>query len=564
MPEQVSAERSFEIGLVLAGSVSAGAYAAGVLDFLIQALEAWQDGKDEQARFAPPHNAKIKVISGASAGGMAAAMLASLVNRDLKPVTQVPPPGGGQANKLYQAWVEHADMLPMLECADLQSPQDRLRSLLNTQVFDEMAGYVAQDDGKFKHRPYFDKSLHVLLSVTNLRGIPYHIGWQSEIRSGQELASHMDHLHFTVSNTPPASGEAIWLDPYDRAAPNWQRLREAAQATSAFPLGLPARWLRRKPSEYSKRGWRVPLTPDTLINGRHQCNLEIEAPPRWPPEYGDDSGGDLEFLCMDGGVMPNDPLELARRLLAGAAQWNPRDGRRASRALIMIDPFPAPILPAPGERMDDSLGAVLGLWLGSLLNQARFRPDELQLALHDEIYSRFLLAPTRLRRVNELAATPVLAGGTLWGFGGFLWKGFREHDFQLGRRNCQRFLSRYFVLPEKNPLFTDWTPQMRERYRIPDRRGGVFLPIIPLMDSLREEIRPLPWPHMPAERLAVLSRAIQQRSDHIFRHLLPDQGLRGQLLRGLALLGWRMGLRRSVVNRLMARLTNELARAGLL
>jgi hypothetical protein len=31
----------FEIGLVMAGAVSAGAYTAGVVDFLIQALDQW-------------------------------------------------------------------------------------------------------------------------------------------------------------------------------------------------------------------------------------------------------------------------------------------------------------------------------------------------------------------------------------------------------------------------------------------------------------------------------------------------------------------------------------------
>jgi predicted patatin/cPLA2 family phospholipase len=32
----------FKIGLVLAGAVSAGAYTAGVVDFLFEALEAWE------------------------------------------------------------------------------------------------------------------------------------------------------------------------------------------------------------------------------------------------------------------------------------------------------------------------------------------------------------------------------------------------------------------------------------------------------------------------------------------------------------------------------------------
>ena len=34
----------FEIGLVMAGAVSAGAYTAGVVDFLIRALDQWYEG----------------------------------------------------------------------------------------------------------------------------------------------------------------------------------------------------------------------------------------------------------------------------------------------------------------------------------------------------------------------------------------------------------------------------------------------------------------------------------------------------------------------------------------
>ena len=33
----------FGIGLALAGAISAGAYTAGVIDFLMQALQAWEE-----------------------------------------------------------------------------------------------------------------------------------------------------------------------------------------------------------------------------------------------------------------------------------------------------------------------------------------------------------------------------------------------------------------------------------------------------------------------------------------------------------------------------------------
>jgi len=37
----------FQIGFAMAGAISAGAYSAGVLDFFIQALEAWENLDNE-------------------------------------------------------------------------------------------------------------------------------------------------------------------------------------------------------------------------------------------------------------------------------------------------------------------------------------------------------------------------------------------------------------------------------------------------------------------------------------------------------------------------------------
>jgi hypothetical protein len=48
--------------------------------------------------------------------------------------------------------------------------------------------------------------------------------------------------------------------------------------------------------------------------------------------------------------------------------------------------------------------------------------------------------------------TPALQCGTLGAFGGFFDRGFRAHDYALGRRNCQQFLRERFNLPQGNPV----------------------------------------------------------------------------------------------------------------
>src|SRR5215217_2152048 len=86
------AERTFEIGLVLGGTVSAGA-----LDFLIEALDCWEAAKADPAdRLVPRHNVVLKVITGTSGGGVNAAIAARALNFDFPHVAR--PPNGGSAS----------------------------------------------------------------------------------------------------------------------------------------------------------------------------------------------------------------------------------------------------------------------------------------------------------------------------------------------------------------------------------------------------------------------------------------------------------------------------------
>jgi len=71
----------FKIGINMAGAISAGAYSAGVLDFLTEALDEWYKAK-ARGELVPSHDIPIEVISGASAGGMCAAISAVLLHED--------------------------------------------------------------------------------------------------------------------------------------------------------------------------------------------------------------------------------------------------------------------------------------------------------------------------------------------------------------------------------------------------------------------------------------------------------------------------------------------------
>src|SRR5260370_34519877 len=69
-------EHTYELALVLGGTVSAGCYTAGALDFLSEALDTWRAAQDRNDPRAPTHHLAIRVIAGTSGGGVHAAITA--------------------------------------------------------------------------------------------------------------------------------------------------------------------------------------------------------------------------------------------------------------------------------------------------------------------------------------------------------------------------------------------------------------------------------------------------------------------------------------------------------
>lgn len=103
--------RRFELGLVLAGAASAGTYTAGVVDFLIEALQAWQEAKATGDPSVPDHEVCIRAAAGTSAGGIVASLLAMLPFtrhwpiRDLATATTASSAMNASRNLLYRCWV---------------------------------------------------------------------------------------------------------------------------------------------------------------------------------------------------------------------------------------------------------------------------------------------------------------------------------------------------------------------------------------------------------------------------------------------------------------------------
>lgn len=478
----------------MAGAVSAGAYTAGVLDFLTQALDEWYAAKDA-GQPVPRHDVSIEVFSGASAGGMCAAIAACQMQEDFEHITDATKTGTN--NRFYEGWVNKIDIRELLLTNDLKN-STQVASLLDSSVIGEIAQSSLQPGGKVR-RKYVSDRLTLFLTITNLRGVPYGVYEDPADAAGpdEHVTYHADRLRFEVVDAGcPATApdaQALPRNGVPSDDPGWTVLRTGAMATGAFPMFLAPRILKRPVRDFMTRPPWVPLcapAPDSS-----------SILPAWPLE----PPAELETVNVDGGMTNNSPFALNHDYLATLDPQppqkcrNPRGADEADRAVVTVAPFPAASVydPAFNAPKESGLLAVMGELYSALLSQVRFYAESLGMATGGETYSRFFIAPSGpiVNPQADPSSQSALQCASLGAFGGFLERSFRAHDFLLGRRNCQAFLQNHFVLPSTNvviasglsglsdeqkaELFTNFGPGPKD--------GKNRVQIIPLCGSAKPE-----------------------------------------------------------------------------
>ncbi len=555
---------TFEIGLAMAGAISAGAYSAGVLDFLFQALDAWEQQKRLDPVSVPSHNVCIKVIAGASAGAIAGALSAAALAAGLDPTPNpghTSPPPTAQPFRyvlpaLYAAWVTKPDMasvsggLDLLDTGDLAEGEP-IVSLLNSTLLDTIGDTALRIPNPPNGNPpifgpqrggtpipYIAEKLHVYMTISNMRGVPYKISFSNsgQIR-GYGMLSHGDRTHYAISGLGSSKRTSEWASndpskaidvktlPTSSATmpPEWQDYLQAALASSAFPIGFAPRQIDRGTNDYKNRMWPFPR------NATHEIVPDWPTP--WCPPGAERS---YSFANIDGGLIDNDPFEYAHfALLDPGTTENERAAELADRAVILVSPFPQdPHFETDDTKLDRSILSLIKSILPLMIDQARFKPTELALALDESIYSRFLIAPRRADSHGD-PMKYTIATGLLGGFGGFLDQALRDFDYQLGRRNCQKFLRDAFALDSKNPIFSNsadgsipgWSAAAKDHlgFRSKDTTDKAFFAIVPLVGSAAPEV-PLPqWPRLGAARLMQIEGRILARAKVLVPRLIEQQ-----------------------------------------
>jgi len=523
-----SKPRVFYIALNMAGAVSAGAYTAGVMDFFIDALDTfYAERVRQQAKFGsdyskweiPAHEVRLVALSGASAGGMTSAMTAVSLCEDFTPA-RAPMPASAP-NRLYKSWVEDIDISHLLGSDDLISATAPVTSVLDCTQIDRIAADAIQvKRPRPEKRPYVCDGLRVILTLTNLSGVPYGIDAESGASDTQTLY-HADQATFEVrwDGAQPES-EALLLTAF--SSDNWTALGDAAKATGAFPVALAPRYLDRSAGLYNRRLWRISVDNPHPAPDGCQCEAYALLKPNWT--YSD--GVPFRTLNVDGGITNNNPFECAHQVLCEQDPvqgfHNQRSAAEADRAVISIAPF----LSTPAFNLNppaDDLGSVLGSLLDTLVNQSRIQGENIKLTQDPNVFSRFAISPS----IDD-TTRDALASASLGAFGGFLAKEFRDHDYQLGRRNCQWFLKQHFALPADNVVMTQYafSPQVLQRFgtSLPD--GAKAIPVIPLLGELDPDVNPIPEIHVQIaqERLLPIADAAAARLKLVISRLINQPG----------------------------------------
>jgi hypothetical protein len=146
--------------------------------------------------------------------------------------------------------------------------------------------------------------------------------------------------------------------------------------------------------------------------------------------------------------------------------------------------------------------------------------EELLRAGDEDSNDRYLIAPIRYTDTNTKALNAI-ACGFFGGFGGFLAEEFREHDYQLGRRNCQRFLDRYFAFTLAEAEEKQW--EIKKEY-IFSQSGKDYYPIIPIVKNtdvaLLQGEKNI-WPTYSRKRANDLKAGLTVRVRSVMRRVLP-------------------------------------------
>jgi hypothetical protein len=250
------------LAITIAGAVSLGSYEAGVLYEVLTAI------KQHNATAPPENQISIDVLTGASAGGMTAIILAQKLLYSGDQFV------GAYDNPLYNTWVKTISLAGL---QNTQKDEPPLLSVFSSDLINQISSDVVT--GRYKtnplpaatRHPAVSDTIHLGVALTNLNGVDF----------GYEVKPEGKFIYIDYGDqmTAVAAGAASDNEAF------WTPLSQAAVACGAFPFAFRTKDLLRRRSEYPTN------------------NLEL---------WADDPH---KFTYSDGGILQNQPLGMAKNMV---------------------------------------------------------------------------------------------------------------------------------------------------------------------------------------------------------------------------------------------------------
>jgi predicted acylesterase/phospholipase RssA len=259
-----------KLAITISGAVSLGSYEAGVLFEVLDAIRQ----HNTNAATTEDSRIEIDVLTGASAGGMTAIILAQKLLYGGDEFV------GPYDNPLYNTWVERISLEGLQRTA---ADEPALHSIFSSNLIEAISKetllgrYAVSPPKPAQRHAAAAQAIRVGVAMTNLNGVEY--GYPV-LPSGEFVyLNYGDQRTRLVDSTDPACDTEAF----------WGPLRQAAVASGAFPMAF-------RPQDMQRSRLNE---PDDYLGG----NLRP-----WPEDP-------MTFTYSDGGILQNEPLGMAKNLV---------------------------------------------------------------------------------------------------------------------------------------------------------------------------------------------------------------------------------------------------------
>ena len=359
------------LAITISGAVSLGSYEAGVLYEVIHAVGC----HNTDPATLEPERIEIDVITGASAGGMTAAIA---VQKLLFEAGSLADP---YDNSFYRPWVREVSLERLMKLA---AGENSTHSILSSSLVEAIASrhltgrYAGGAPPPGVRHPAAAASIRLGLALSNLNGVSY----QRAIRPAGSFAysCYQDQMSRRFDSARPA----------DDSVEVWEQFRQAVVACGAFPFAFRTKDLTRRQSEYTDP-YGIGETDPALV----PCPAETQT-----------------FTYTDGGVFQNEPLGLAKNLVDVI---DPDHTMAEQRFYLFVAPGArAGTASAEFRESVANFGATARQLMDSIFNQARFH-DWIQAEHLNEKVRLFNSRATELHKLlrdRTISAADLRAGAT--------------------------------------------------------------------------------------------------------------------------------------------------------